>query len=268
MWIFLWYNDINMIAIEKNIINEKNLEKSKFEYVFFDENTELNSVDIIVSSKIINENIYTILVIESFNEDIYKADDFILTPINVEELNYRIELGLKKVKIINELKRMSLIDYLTGVYNRRAITDLLKKEIERSKRENKTFAVSMLDFDNFKRVNDTYGHDAGDEVLKKTIELVRNKIRYYDFVGRLGGEEFLVIFSNISKENALKAGERIRSAIENNIVHVNGKDIRITVSQGLSIFNKSKDVDQLIKEADIALYKAKEEGKNRIKFYE
>ncbi|WGS64731.1 GGDEF domain-containing protein [Marinitoga aeolica] len=257
-----------MIAIEKGIIDKKILKKLKFEYVLIDKNTELNSVNIIVSSDIVNSDIYTILVVDSMSENLLEADDFILNPINIEELNYRVELGLKKVKLINELRKLSLIDYLTGVYNRRAITDILKKEIERSKRENRTFVISMLDFDNFKKVNDTYGHDAGDEVLRKTIELIRKKIRYYDSIGRLGGEEFLIVLSNISKENALKVTERIRLAVENNIVHINGHQIKITVSQGLSIFDGNKNVDQLIKEADLAVYKAKDNGKNKIEFYE
>ncbi|WP_459995393.1 GGDEF domain-containing protein [Marinitoga arctica] len=214
------------------------------------------------------DNVYTILVTKKLDEKILEVDDFIFAPVNPEELNYRVKIGLEKVKRIKELERLSLIDYLTGVYNRRAITDLLKKEIERSKRENKKFVVSMLDFDNFKSVNDKYGHDAGDEVLKKTIELVRKNIRYYDSIGRLGGEEFLIVFSNISKENAFKVSERIRLSVEKNIVYINGYQIKITVSQGLSIFDGNKNIDQLIKEADIALYKAKEEGKNRIKFYE
>ncbi|WP_206075990.1 GGDEF domain-containing protein [Marinitoga lauensis] len=264
---FLWYNN-SMIAIEKDLIDKEKLENLKFEYVFFDENTELNSVDIIVSGNLSKNNIYTILVVDSLDEKLLEADDFILNPVNVEELNYRIGIGLKKVKLINELRKLSLIDYLTGVYNRRAITDFLKKEIERSKRENRTFVVSMLDFDNFKRVNDTYGHDAGDEVLRKTIELIRKKIRYYDSIGRLGGEEFLIVLSNISKENALKVSERIRLAVENNVVHINGHQIKITVSQGLSIFDGNKNVDQLIKEADLAVYRAKDNGKNRIEFYE
>ncbi|KLO25097.1 GGDEF domain-containing protein [Marinitoga sp. 1155] len=255
-----------MIAIEKNILNMPELKKLKHKYIIFDENTEIDSVDIFVSSTIQN-NHYTILITDNLSNKILKADDFILKPFDIEELNYRIELGLKKVKRIKELERLSLIDYLTGVYNRRAITDLLKKEIERSKRENKFFSVIMLDFDNFKSVNDKYGHDAGDEVLRKTVELIRQKIRYYDLIGRLGGEEFLIILSNISIENSLKVSERIRKAIEENIVYINGHKIKITVSQGVSMFNGNKNIDQLIKEADLALYEAKEKGKNKVILY-
>ncbi|SHE54076.1 diguanylate cyclase (GGDEF) domain-containing protein [Marinitoga hydrogenitolerans DSM 16785] len=255
-----------MIAIEKGLIKEKDLKKLKFEYTIFDNDAEINSANIIVSKKKI-DNVYTILVTKKLDEKILEVDDFILAPVNPEELNYRVKIGLEKVKRIKELERLSLIDYLTGVYNRRAITDLLKKEIERSKRENKKFVVSMLDFDNFKNVNDKYGHDAGDEVLRDTINLIRKKVRFYDLIGRLGGEEFLIILSNITKENALKVSERIRKAIEDNTVCINGYKIKITVSQGLALFDGNKNIDQLIKEADLALYEAKEKGKNKVVFF-
>ncbi|MBM7559144.1 GGDEF domain-containing protein [Marinitoga litoralis] len=254
-----------MIAIEKNIIHNDDLSKLKYEYVFLDK-ADINSADVIISKEKTYEN-YTILVVENLNDDILNADDFILYPINIEELNYKIELGLKRIKKINEINKILLIDYLTGVYNRRAITDLLKKEIERAKRENLSFALSMIDFDNFKMVNDKYGHDSGDAVLKETAKLLSSNIRYYDNIGRLGGEEFLVIISHATKNEAIVVAERLRKRVENNIIKINGNEIKITISQGISIFTENKNLDQMIKEADIALYKAKTSGKNKVVIY-
>ncbi|KAF2956358.1 GGDEF domain-containing protein [Marinitoga sp. 38H-ov] len=255
-----------MILIEKNIISNNDLKKIKFEYNFLDK-ADLNSADVIISREK-KYDIYTILVVDKLNDEILKAEDFILNPINIEELNYKIMLGINRIKKIEKLNDLLLIDYLTKVYNRRAITDILKKEIERAKRENFSFALSMIDFDNFKKVNDLYGHDSGDAVLREISKLLSSNIRYYDNIGRLGGEEFLVIISHVNKNEAITVAERLRKKVEDYIIKINGYNIKITISQGISIFEDNKNLDQMIKEADIALYKAKSSGKNKVIIYE
>jgi len=175
-----------------------------------------------------------------------------------------------------QLYHRSILDELTQVYSRGHFDVYLSQEIERARRYGRpdetgeleaiNVSLVMFDLDDFKKVNDTYGHQVGDVVLRQTAQLVRNKIRSADVVARYGGEEFVIVLPETPKENAIRAAERLRKAIENNEIPTKefGK-LGITVSIGVATYpNDAIDAHSLIRKADQALYAAKGAGKNRI----
>lgn len=158
---------------------------------------------------------------------------------------------------------LSFHDPLTDIYNRRYFMEAGEEEIKRVQRYEDTLSVLMLDIDHFKKVNDTYGHPAGDAVLENLASLLKNKLRDVDIPGRLGGEEFGILMPNTNKEQALKAADRIRKIIEENTVEFEGEEISITVSVGIAVYREEmSDIDELLQEADRALYQAKKRGRN------
>ena len=166
-----------------------------------------------------------------------------------------------------ELERLVNHDSLTGLYNRRAVLHLLDEQIGYSKRYNEKFSISMLDIDYFKKVNDTYGHLIGDDVLVKIAAILQQQIRGTDFAGRYGGEEFILILPRTELSSAMVMAERIRGSIESSEMQdSDGNIFHVTVSQGISVFRPDgdRDRDALIARADEALYKAKDNGRNRI----
>lgn len=164
-----------------------------------------------------------------------------------------------------EILRLSEIDGLTKLYNRHKLDLLLENEIERSTRNKNTFTIALLDIDDFKRINDNYGHLVGDNTLQLISRTIKEHIRKLDYVGRWGGEEFLIIFPETKLKNAKKVVERVRLAIEN-LQCQKCKDI--TASFGLAAFSEGMDLIDLLKGADQALYAAKDNGKNKIFLYE
>lgn len=164
-----------------------------------------------------------------------------------------------------ELERLANSDSLTGLYNRQAILDKLCELINRAKRYEENFSLSMLDIDYFKRVNDRYGHLTGDDVLEKIATLIRRNIRNTDVAGRYGGEEFIILLPLADLSSALVVVERIRSVIESAEMKDSGGNVfAITVSLGLSGWEPGEDAHSLISRTDEALYKAKENGRNRV----
>ena len=164
-----------------------------------------------------------------------------------------------------ELERLVDHDSLTGLYNRRAILRLLDEQISFSKRYREIFSISILDIDRFKKVNDSYGHLIGDEVLKKIADLLQRQIRDTDFTGRYGGEEFILVLPRTELASALVISERVRKSIEScGMQNADGNVFHITVSQGVSVYKSDEKSDSLIKRADEALYRAKDNGRNRI----
>ena len=152
-------------------------------------------------------------------------------------------------------------DALTGIYNRRKLYEFLTIELEYAKREEVPLSVIMFDLDNFKKINDTYGHSVGDMVLQHTASVVLGQLRSHDFFARYGGEEFFVVFRNTKTENALLVAERIRTKVES---HQYDDGVRATISIGLAVSDKEDSVESLVQRVDEYLYRAKEEGKNRI----
>ena len=170
----------------------------------------------------------------------------------------------------NELTRLATTDYLTGIPNRRHFIELAERELKRSLRYGNHFVLAVVDLDLFKRINDTYGHHAGDVVLKEFGVICRMDLRDTDILGRIGGEEFAIMLPNISLSEAKDVIERIREDVENANVQISKNSaIRFTASFGLSESNANTlDLDTIIKFADEALYQAKQTGRNKVSIHE
>ena len=195
---------------------------------------------------------------------------FRASPFNInEEATFNrfcshISLALEKINLFNEIKLLSIHDSLTGIYNHAFIVKALEEEVGRSERYGSHLTILLLDIDDFKSVNDTHGHLAGDYVLNKVAKILEAGMRNIDIIGRYGGEEFLVILPETVGEQGFRVSERLRKDIENeNFVY--GDDvIKVTVSGGIACYSHGTDAKKLIKLADDNLYKAKKIGKNRI----
>ncbi|OPY80390.1 MAG: Diguanylate cyclase DosC [Syntrophorhabdus sp. PtaU1.Bin153] len=175
-----------------------------------------------------------------------------------------IALTLEKIRLFNEIKALSIHDGLTGIYNHAFIVRALEDEIERSKRYGSALSVALFDIDDFKSVNDTYGHLAGDAVLRRLAELMKSSLRTIDIVGRYGGEEFLAILPETDGANGYTVAERFRDTVEKEYFVYGGERIMMTISGGVGRYAYGMDVNKLIKVADDNLFRAKREGKNRI----
>lgn len=201
------------------------------------------------------------------------ADDYITKPINFAELEARIK-ALLRIKALQEeleranaeLRRVSQTDGLTGVDNRRHIEQRLTEAFQHAARLNESLAVVMTDVDHFKSVNDTYGHQAGDAVLKQVAEVLRESAREIDHVGRYGGEEFLVLLPGASAEDARAFAERARAAIAAREFAYAGGTLQRTMSAGVASWPhpELRHQEALVKAADDALYVAKSSGRNRV----
>lgn len=169
-------------------------------------------------------------------------------------------------KLERELEQQARKDMLTGLNNRRHFFELAEQEFKRSRRHEKSFSLLMLDLDNFKSVNDTYGHHVGDAVLKKLGEVATHTLREIDIVGRLGGEEFACLLPESNAGQALEVAERLRQEVEKTAVRLDdGSFLRVTVSIGLAGLQATDtDVDAILKRADTALYRAKRAGRNQV----
>jgi diguanylate cyclase (GGDEF)-like protein len=171
-------------------------------------------------------------------------------------------------KMNKKFKQLANIDPLTNLYNRRFVDEQLEHLFDLAKNQNGFLGFVIFDIDFFKKVNDTYGHDAGDKVLQIIAKLADENFRETDLVGRIGGEEFCIVFTNTNNENVLKIVERFRKEVEEQVVQYEEKNIKITSSFGISYFsNNLNSCEELFKNADTALYEAKRSGRNRIYEY-
>lgn len=164
-------------------------------------------------------------------------------------------------KLKEKIKRLSEEDYLTMLYSRRKIHQIIEKEIIRSNRYNSAFAVILIDIDDFKKINDTFGHNAGDKVLVQFSSILTQTIRESDIAGRWGGEEFLITCPETTIDGALSLAEKLRLNIEKNIFEDAGN---ITASLGVAGIKHSDNVKSLVHRADKSLYLAKKAGKNKV----
>ncbi len=166
------------------------------------------------------------------------------------------------IRAREDLRFQATHDALTGIWNRRAVFDLLQRELERATRSMSATGLLMLDLDHFKEVNDTYGHLAGDAVLREAARVIQ-VVRSYDLVGRHGGEEFLVVLPGCDSNQVLQSAERVRAIIEATPIIVDRFAIRVTVSVGATSATSGTSQKELLGIADAALYQAKKAGRNR-----
>jgi len=194
----------------------------------------------------------------------FGANDFIKKPFAKEEFLHRVNNLAQQLDNIEYLKNIVNTDFLTKIYNRKYFFEEGEKYF--AKKDDKSFCIAMLDIDNFKRVNDTYGHDVGDVVIKTIASILKEYTKGSDIVARFGGEEFAVILKNIEYDNAKMIFEKIRKAIENKKIYIeDDKSINITVSIGIT--NTLEDsLAKMLKTADDRLYIAKNSGKNKVVF--
>lgn len=173
-----------------------------------------------------------------------------------------------EINIYEKTVKASRYDSLTGLFNRQSLDEALKREISRARRYKKELSIIFFDLDDFKYVNDTYGHHVGDDVLKQIADIIVEEKRMEDIAARYGGEEIVIILPETEKNSAYVLADRIRSRIENMGLSYEGQPILLTVSGGLASFpSNAKDEKTLLQCADKALYLAKGAGKNHISFY-
>jgi two-component system cell cycle response regulator len=201
------------------------------------------------------------------------ANDYILRPIDRNELSARVRSQIRQKRYQDRLVTnyaaslsMALTDGLTGLFNRRYVMGHLDRLLARSGEAKKSFAVMMFDIDHFKRVNDTYGHAAGDDVLKEFAHRISRHMRNFDLVARIGGEEFLAILPDTDLATAQLVADRLRAIIadEPTMCGAGVGRIFVTTSIGVTLSDESETVDAILKRADTALYRAKREGRNRV----
>jgi len=191
------------------------------------------------------------------------ANDFLHKPFEQEEFFYRVNQTVEFAEQVRILNDMATRDYLTGLYNRRFVMDAGQQLIANRDRGNINLAVAMMDIDFFKKVNDTYGHEAGDLVLKAVAELLSSMFRETDIVGRLGGEEFGVVTVNLEPEKLMEVFERLRKAIEATMVDIGDQEINVTMSIGICT-EALPTLEEMLNSADALLYEAKESGRNKV----
>jgi diguanylate cyclase len=181
----------------------------------------------------------------------------------VNKLN-KVESEVSELKSsLYQAHEQAFIDPLTGVANRRAFDERIKLEFGRWKRNKEPLALAVLDVDHFKSINDTYGHPVGDKVLRTICQVIDKKVRESDFFGRVGGEEFAIIFVGSDLDNALKRLEQFRKSVESCKFGLKGKRVMITMSVGCALFNDDETPDIVYERADLALLKAKKTGRNK-----
>jgi len=196
-------------------------------------------------------------------------EDQIITPIlneESDEIEYFVSTSkdiTEHVEMQKKLKSLATIDVLTGIKNRYSLGIEIENEIRRVKRYKSTFVLMMFDIDFFKKVNDTYGHDIGDDVLKKFSFIVSQSVRDTDTFGRWGGEEFVMLLPGTKQEETLRLVNKLRQQIETCGFHYHGESVKITISCGVSSFNENDTLSQVFERADKSLYNAKDNGRNQ-----
>jgi diguanylate cyclase (GGDEF)-like protein len=250
---FFGYKDLESFKKEHRCICDFFKKENGYVYDFKDKNW----IEHILENKEIDHKV------KIYDKKIQKYRIFLLRAADFLQDNKKYIISLTDIsKIENEYKKaksQAIIDKLTSIYNRAKFDEELDIEIEKAKRYKKSFCVIMFDIDDFKKINDTFGHDFGDMVLKQLSAIVKKNLRKSDFFARWGGEEFMIIVFNADKESAFYFAEKLRSKIESAIF---GKAGKVTCSFGIAKFKKGDDREKLLKRVDKRLYEAKRSGKN------
>lgn len=203
------------------------------------------------------------------------ADDYLTKPFDAGELLARVAVGRRFAELYRDietknqlLEELARTDSLTGLPNRRAVEEWSTRQISGAARHGYPIWITIVDLDHFKTVNDNYGHEAGDVVLKRVAEIIKTNTRFSNLCGRLGGEEFVIVLSQVDRHGARKALERLRTEIEGELFNFSGSTVSVTASFGVAGFQDTKSAEfaDYLREADEALYVAKQNGRNRIQF--
>ena len=208
-----------------------------------------------------NDNIVSVKFLKS------GANDFIARPFSHEEFNCRINQNIDAIANYKKLKDASIKDFLTKLFNRKYVFEAGEKLFNNAKRDNIKLTTAMIDIDHFKKVNDTYGHQTGDQALKHIANLLIKDLRDGDILARMGGEEFCVLCINLDTENAAMVFDRVRQTIADNPLVIGDLSIPITVSIGYNPL-LGESLDKMIDDADKALYQAKKTGRNKVVTFE
>jgi diguanylate cyclase (GGDEF)-like protein len=243
---------------------------------------EMDGVEVCREIRRRNEQAYTYLILLSSREskeDIVAglesgADDYLTKPFNVDELKARLRTGHRILELEDHLvearesmRFQATHDLLTSLWNRGVIVELMSHEIMRARRERSCTAVMMCDIDHFKSVNDQFGHAIGDEVLREVARRLHNSVRSYDMVGRYGGEEFLVALNKCNPGSAVSRAENLREKIAGRPIQTANKPVSVTISVGLALSTEFSEctIEEIMHQADMALYAAKAAGRNCVR---
>ena len=210
---------------------------------------------------------YLFSIIFGSHIGIYSYSLAIAIPMIVASLASYITLSLyfELEESREEIHNLAITDDLTQIFNRRHFFELADRELERSRRSGRSLAIVLFDIDDFKGVNDSHGHLAGDRILQEMCRACQVVVRPYDVFARFGGEEFIFLLPDTDELRAKAFAERLRQLVAEHVVSFNGTNVQMTISIGTATYNSTEDtLDDLISRADSALYKAKEMGKDRL----
>ncbi len=200
------------------------------------------------------------------------ADDYLVKPLNSVELKARLLAGRRIVDLHEQLllageflRFAATHDPLTGLWNRGEIVSFLRRELVRADREQRPLGIVLVDADHFKKVNDSFGHIAGDAVLKEIGKRLQSGVRVYDGVGRYGGEEFLLVLPGCDLKATVHRADSLRSLVSGSPIAAASKEVKVTISLGVTVAASSElTLDETLQRADGALYEAKAKGRNRV----
>jgi diguanylate cyclase (GGDEF)-like protein len=250
-------NNPNTIVIQTRkpyILNEAHKHFEAFNHPPHDHIRSWLGVPLIVHDRLIG-----LLAIDS-------VQPFYFTDVNLELVSAfadQVAVAIENARLFDETQRLATTDGLTGLYNRRRFMEIARIEFERARRYKRYLSAMIFDVDHFKQINDTYGHPAGDEVLRAIARLCREEVREVDPLGRYGGEEFVGLFVEAGAEVAQKVAERLRKAVEKLVIPVGEHTLQVTISIGIAEQNHfTPDLESLLARADQAMYIAKHKGRN------
>lgn len=246
------------------------LETKSFDLLIVDVDSPLENADYLLKNLRNRDSYLLVLALAGGNERIMRhrlfdlgVNDIIHKPFQIDAFNLKVASFLRTVLSMKAIKKLSEVDYLTQILNRRSFYDQTLPYINLAQRQKQPFSIIMTDIDHFKRINDTYGHDMGDKILVESAKVFRNNLRNYDILARFGGEEFVIFISNVDELNAIYVSEKLRKGFKSNFA--DKLEYPVTVSLGVSTWTSGPvEIDELITKADKALYVSKNSGRDKV----